>query len=297
MKTSTPRLARLETFRLTVVLLMCVGCQQGLSQVASRNDRARSSGIVGVEHVRQLRRGVDAWPLILKSDTPAAQRVNATLTGMNHALLKSLRECDKDYLAWARVMGHSAVGRKEVTGDWSRKVIVTMKGPHFLSLVGEDDVFCGGAHPDIDRIAIMFDLGTGDQVNWTKMLAESTGASGYSDSVSDGENVNAIVLPALMELSEARAVSDCKGMFNDRQAYVLWPDAKRERLVAEPIGLSHAVQACGEQFSLTIEQAREMGFSESLLSAIDEAHRIAASKVKPARKSSAPTEATRPDPN
>ncbi len=137
----------------------------------------------------------------------AVQRVNATLTGMNDTLVKSLRECDEYYLAWSREMGHSAEGRKEVKGDWSRKVIVTMNGPRFLSLVGEDDLFCGGAHPNTYRIAIMFDMDTGDRVDWTRMFAESARVSRYSTGVWDGENGNAIVSPALRELSEAQAVS------------------------------------------------------------------------------------------
>ncbi len=86
-------------------------------------------------------------------------------------------------------------------------------------------------------------------------------------------------------------------MFKARQAYVVWPDAKGERVIAEPFGLTHAVQACAEQFSLTIEQSREMGFSESLLGAIEEAHRIAPSTAKPMRKPSAPTVPSHPNSN
>jgi hypothetical protein len=48
---------------------------------------------------------------------------------------------------------------------------------------------------------------------------------------------------------------------------------------------------------LTIEQARNLGFDELLLQAIEEAHRIAAAhpKAKPVQTQSAPAAPTGPD--
>jgi hypothetical protein len=49
-------------------------------------------------------------------------------------------------------------------------------------------------------------------------------------------------------------------------------DAKKEVLVAEPF-LPHVLQACATEIDLSVEQARELGFDQGPLRAIDEAHR------------------------
>ena len=69
----------------------------------------------------------------------------------------------------------------------------------------------------------------------------------------------------------------------DERPFVLWPDAESGTLIAEVAGLSHIAAPCKRELKLTIEQAREQGFDESLLRAIEEAYRIfaASQKVKP----------------
>ena len=47
---------------------------------------AASAGEIKVEPTHQLRKGVDAWPLIVSPNDVAAQRVNAVLTEMNRKL-------------------------------------------------------------------------------------------------------------------------------------------------------------------------------------------------------------------
>jgi hypothetical protein len=42
--------------------------------------------------------------------------------------------------------------------------------------------------------------------------------------------------------------------------------------VAQPFDLPHVVQACANEINLTLDQARKLGFDESLLTAIQEAH-------------------------
>jgi len=49
-----------------------------------------------VERVRQLRRGVDLWPLVVKPASPAEERVNATLARINEQLSSELVDCDKN---------------------------------------------------------------------------------------------------------------------------------------------------------------------------------------------------------
>ena len=224
-----------------------------------------------VEPVKQLRKGVDAWPLIVLPSTPAAQKVNATLTRQNGLLIQSLNDCDRNLREWMK-MSHFPSGKNEVEKDWLRKVKVTMLDSHFLSLLATDEVFCGGAHPDSDTSTMVFDMKTGLQVNWLTMVAGSAGASEFSDTISDGRTVSGLVLPALQKVNIAATDPDCKDAFRDRQSFLVWPDAKNGTLVALPFDLPHVVQACAREINLTMEQARKIGFDERLLSAIDLAH-------------------------
>lgn len=232
------------------------------------------ASILKVEPIKQLRKGVDAWPLIVNPANPAEQKVNAALTRLNLRLTKALTECDAGTL---EDMKSSQRPRKDWAGavaeDWSRRVVVTMQGPRFLSLVATDEyVNCGGAHPDSDTMAMVFDMTTGTPVNWPAMVAKSAGASAFADTVADGSKVGALVLPALATINLAAANADCKEAFQDPQSFQLWPDAKTGTLVAQAFDLIHAAADCAIQVSLTMEQARTLGFDETLLSAIQQAH-------------------------
>lgn len=229
-----------------------------------------------LEPVKQLRKDVDLWPLIVHPRDPAEQRVNATLTQLNRRVTQAVKECDASALEWSKQMGDTAKDNDITSSDWSRKVQVTMAGPHFLSLVASDDTFCGGAHPNGDQMALVFDMTTGVPVNWTTLVAKSAGASSYSDTITDGSTVGALILPALQKMNIDAADADCKDAFGDPQSFLLWPDAKSGTLVAQPFDLPHVVQACAQEIHLTIEQARNLGFSETLLSAIEQAHRAIA---------------------
>lgn len=222
-----------------------------------------------VERVKQLRKGVDAWPLIVSPGTPAAKRVNESLTRLNRRLVQSLHDCDVNYQSWLKVVN----GQNQISADWSRTIEVTMEGPRFLSMVASDETFCGGAHPNGGVMAMVFDMTSGAPVNWTKLVVKSVGASEYADTVSDGSTVGALVLPALQKMNIAAADADCKDAFQNPQSFVMWPDAKHETLVAQPFNLPRVVQACANKIDLTMDQARKLGFDESLLTAIGQAHR------------------------
>ena len=128
----------------------------------SGNSQIPAAGNLRTEPVKQIRKGVDAWPLIVNLSTPATQRVNETLTRLNRRMVQSLHDCDADYEGWLKAAGHPEDGQNQISADWSRTIKVTMAGPRFLSLVASDETFCGGAHPDSDVIAMVFD-GPGSQ--------------------------------------------------------------------------------------------------------------------------------------
>jgi hypothetical protein len=155
-----------------------------------------------------------------------------------------------------------------------------MTGPRFLSLVASDESFCGGAHPDNDQMAMVFDMTTGATVSWTSMVARSARASAVTDTISDGSTVGALTLPALEKMNLDATDADCKDAFQSPQSFLLWPDARSETLVAMPIDLPHVVQACANEIHMTIDQARKLGFDENLLGAIHQAHLRGAAQSK-----------------
>ena len=269
------------------LLLLCllvpsVASTTGLPQnsAASTAPQQADSGTVQLTPMKHLRKGVDAWPLIENPTSPAEQRVNATLTRLNQRLAKALQDCDTNARASMKEDGQSSKGQDPTVDDWSRTVEVTMTGPRFLSIVATDEIFCGGAHPDGDQMAMVFDMTTDSPVNWIKLLPKSSTPSALTDTVADGSTMGALVLPALRKILLAAADADCKDAFQDPQGFLLWPDAKHEALVAQPFDLPHVVQACANEINLTLDQARKLGFDETLLTAIQQAHSHVSSASK-----------------
>jgi len=235
---------------------------------------------VSLEPIKQLRAGVDAWPMIANASTPAEQQVNALLHRLNEHMVESLKDCDGNYRDWAKQVDQPLTGKNAVEYDWERTITVTMTGPRYLSIVAVDEyVFCGGAHPNRDTLAMVFDLNTGRSVNWMNLISKSSNASAYSDTNSDGTRVGALNVPALRVMSLARADEECKEAFRNPQPYQVWPDAKSGTLKAEPFGLPHVVAACANDLALTADEARGVGFDETLLSAIAQAHGQFSAKV------------------
>jgi len=252
------------------------------AQTSQAHAKPAETQVFNLEPVRQLRKGVDAWPLILYANDAASKRVNAILQEMNQRLTGALKECDTNYAAPAKEGGDASTGEGGTAGDWERKVEVTMADPRFLSIVATDDfIFCGAAYPDSDRIAMVFDMSTGDPVAWTAMIAKSAGASSVTDTGYDGTEVGALILPALEKINLAAASPECKDAFTDQQPFLLWPDAQKQQLVAIASGLPHVVAACEQEIHLTMEQVHALGFDETMIDSIELAHRRSMATPKP----------------
>lgn len=269
-----------------IALFLCLPLFCGASSATCQSTSAASASpqaataSLQLTPVKELRKGVEAWPLIVNPATPAEQRVNATLTRLNLRLAQALRECDAGAREEAKLMGTAGKGQDPTSEDWSRTIKVTMTGPRFLSLVATDEIYCGGAHPNSDVMAMVFDMTTGTPVNWPAQFPLSAGASSFVDSVGDGSKVGALVLPALLKIYAATANEECKDIFQDSQSFLIWPDVQREKLMAQAFDLPHVAQACADEFGLTMEQARKLGFDVSVLSAIEQAHRQMAATPK-----------------
>jgi hypothetical protein len=255
----------------------------GQSASPKANETPQASTLVPfqIEAVKQVRKGVDLWPLIVNPVTPAELRVNRTLSLLNRRLIKALPGCDAGALDAMKQNGAIPKGFDPASEDWSRTVRVTMVDPHFLSEVENEDTDCGGAHPDSGQMALVFDMTTGLPVNWVLQVSNKAGVTTYADSMMDGSKVGALVLPALLPMAVAAAEADCKDAFSAPQSFQIWLDAKGATVVAQAFDLPHAAAACAEEIHLTIDQARKLGFGENILGPLEEAHRSMAAAPKP----------------
>ncbi|MDR3725218.1 MAG: hypothetical protein P4K83_12135 [Terracidiphilus sp.] len=257
--------------RLVLVFLFYSVTAQLFGQAAGSSalpDRIR------IEPVRELRNGLNLWPLIANPRTDAERRINETLSAMNLRLRGSVRKCDADYQLWDRVVNEGQKHASSPHGDWERKVEVTMAGPRYLSLVVEDGIiFCGSPYPNHDDSAFVFDLESGKLVDPIIWLTSTEGASTNKEANWEGSSTNLLILPALQEMSLARATDECKDVFGKAQAYFVWLDARKNRLIAFPSIQPHVVQGCAERLELTADQTHALGFKDDLLQAIEAGHR------------------------
>jgi len=249
----------------------------------------QSGGRFSIGPTPHFRKGMDAWPKIVGPQTAEVARVNAYLSAMNRQTLTSIHECDADF----RRYQESALKpktRANVSGDWTRKVTVTMNGPRFLSMIADESQACEGAYPLNAFIPIVFDMKTGDRVDWKSLSPAGTSVVAGAEESPDGTSSPGLSIPPLMKLAVSRATGVCKEVMQDFDhlsrssdlAFVIWPDATRGLLMTKASGLPHVVQACEEKIGLTITEARKLGFSEELLGSIEQAHRaVLSTRRKP----------------
>jgi hypothetical protein len=277
----------------TVPLLVALICAQGVSHGFAQDpppEQAARDTVVSLTPVLQMRKDVELWPLIAHPKGPAQLRINVTLRNLNREFVQKVRDCISGKFAWS----------KEITpGEWRRSIKVTMRGPQFLSMTASDGFYCGTAHPDDDLVALVFNIETGKEVDWSAMVPKSAGASLPNNVMGDEDGTPPLILPKLQGMYAAaqEADSDCHGYFEEERPFTLWPEAESGTLVAEVAGLPHVALPCKNELKLTIGQARVLGFDDSLLQAIEEAHRIsnAGRKASPGPQGLAPIAATRPD--
>jgi len=204
---------------------------------------------------KQLKKGIDAMPELADASTPAAKKINAMMRQSDAAGLSMLKDCK----------------------SYTRTVQPTMLGPGYFSVWMNESWDCG-AHPNVSLSVTLFDLSTGNAVDWTK-LVNSPGVKNFGDTGADGQlgQPSALIDPALtaayMKWDEAQGgFSDCKDAFQDEQSFMIWPEAKSGMLMVEPFDLPHVVQACASDMPLTLDQAKKLGFNQTFLDAVAAAH-------------------------
>jgi hypothetical protein len=149
-----------------------------------------------------------------------------------------------------------------------------MRGPRFLSYLVSDSLYCGGAHPDSSSFALVYDLTTGNPVNWAKLLPRPIVETSSLDTAADGAQIGvvgsktltALYLGGLGEGQDA----DCKEALTAGDLnFVLWPDAKAKGLAIQTVSLPRAAQACADVVAIPAAKLRELGADTSLIDALE----------------------------
>ncbi len=228
---------------------------------------------VQLSPIRHIHKGVDAWPLILNPKNDAERRINGNITDLNAHLFRALKDCHANYIQTMGKKRRLSDEYKEGREFWTQDIKITMSGPAFLSLVATTDFYCGGAHPYGFTDAVVFDLGTGDPADphgWFLPFVKV--------SLVEGDKANlplekSVLVDGLLPAYREATHHECDSAYSDEQSFLIWPDAKSGRVIVQADHLPGCCQACGIETGLTVEQGRKLGFSETFLQAISEAHK------------------------
>jgi hypothetical protein len=228
---------------------------------------ASAGDLVGLVKTPALAKGLAAFPRLAGSE-PAIQKINKGLEQGDRRAKKAAKDC--------RDQGKDR-------SDWTRKVEVTMRGPDFVSYVASDDFFCGGANPDTDTLALVYDLATGIPVDWTKLLPASAEVSAATATAGDGTVLGTVASPKLKELylknlhiTDVDDPHQCDDVLKDADlSFILWPDVKADGLVLAQMDLPHVAAACGPPATVPMAALRELGVDAGFLDAIEAGHKAA----------------------
>ncbi len=208
---------------------------------------------------KPISKDVAAYPRVAAKAGIDADRINASLNRDERHTRKEIAEC-----------------KQSQESDYSVDIAVTMKGPRFISYVKNIDYYCGGAHPDTETLALVFDLKSGLMLDWFKFLPASLLTQTVEDRQTDKSMPGTITSKALGDLYRAnadRSEKDCNEAMNDIKTFIFWPDAKENGIVFSPYGLAHIDRAtCGADVTIPTGKLRAVGMDAAMLDSIQSAH-------------------------
>ena len=213
-------------------------------------------------------------PLIARPADDAEKKINTALLRLDVKVRKAAADCKKE-------------GGKDST--WERNVEVTMAGPRFISYLIVDNAYCGGAHPDVSEMAIVYDLTTGAPVDWTSLLPHSltgdlaliAGDDGTKTVTLSGYQLYARYLrgyrPRTGDKKKDAEDDDCReavkaeGDNGGVPGMSVWLDAKQKGLVVQ-LPLPHVDAACSDDVTIPLDALRSAEAQPVLIDALTKAH-------------------------
>jgi hypothetical protein len=202
-----------------------------------------------------------AFPRIEAAPDEAAARINHALAAADDRSRAFVKDC--------------AAQEGEDPTSVTRTIMVTMRGPRYLSFVANDSFDCHGAHPDTDTVALVYDLKTGAPVNWGAVLPATLAGKARLDEAGDGTRIGMTSSPVLQRLylKGHEIDPDCiEPLSEPGLEFILWPDAEQGGLAIQPASLPHVVAACGDRATIPLARLRQLGVKTGLIDAIQTAH-------------------------
>lgn len=228
--------------------------------------------------LRHLRKGVEAWPLILNPKSDVERRINGYLVELNDRLVHSLKECDAASAPMEKWRSSKGDRDEEDAESWNQAVEVTMNGPTFLSLVASTGFYCGGAHPYEYTDVAVFNLQTGEPADSVEWFDPSSKASVVTDENEDSSLEKSVFEPQLLSFYRESTRHECDDTYPDDQSFLIWPDAKSGKVMVQADRLPGCCEACGIAIGLNLEQARKVGFAKPFLQSIEDGHQAIANR-------------------
>jgi hypothetical protein len=236
--------------------LVLIACGLAAAAVARAGDEPAT-----MREAKPVARGIAAFPRIAKPLDAAAATINHALAGADASVDRLAVDC------------------KHYTG-WHRGVSVTMRGPRYVSLLASDDWYCGGAYPDTDLTALVFDLSSGAPIDWTKLFPPSLIATagpspggGVSDPILIGSPRLWDFFVKTANTAEHDECSDVRSSpAGSSTALMIWPNVKDDGIDLFAHEFPHVIKACAGPATVPTAEWRKLGVDAALLDAIDEAH-------------------------
>lgn len=215
-----------------------------------------------------IRGSVQALPRVLRGDGVSpeiAAKINAALAKEDARVKQEALGCEKDLRE-----SFAATDRGVPDGfAWERSVSVTMRGPRFVAYVATDGFYCGGPHPNGVVTPMVYDLRTGDPVDWLELLPKEVTAFNIG-----AERTGWVEWDFVRGLAKAQANADCKDVFDETEGvpFTLNLNARSGTLDVTPADFPHVWAACEKAVALDPPTLRRLHVAESLVSALEQAH-------------------------
>lgn len=217
---------------------------------------------VTLQRLPPLEKSVAAFPHVVAGvsvSTAIAATINASLQRHDVKVMQAAKACSDEFL--------ESEGHRSSEG-WTRKVTVTMQGPAFLSMDTEDFQYCGGAHPEMETMPLVYDLATGKALTWKSVLPAD--ATLHSDYALDGTSVDVVRWNPLRAVALQASNEECRDALQGSGAiqFSLSLDGRAGALVVRVFGLAHSIGACGGPFRISAAKAKQLGVAARVTDAL-----------------------------
>lgn len=202
-----------------------------------------------------LAKDIAALPRLAGSDR-ASLRINDQLTTLDQDAKSFAVDCNTD-------PPNSFV---------ERDISIEFSGPRFVSFLISEGFYCpGAAHPNFGASPLNFDLATGEEVDWQQLfpadLLPSNDQPGPPHNVQFSARLTQLFLSMDHSLPP-ECVDEIKG---NQNYFEVWLSSSEKGLVVQPVGLAHAMQACGDAVLIPLDRLRVLGFADDLVKALADA--------------------------